>query len=352
MSYLTIKNVCVAGMAACVPSKIEENVMLPLFENEKEAQKIISSTGISRKHVVEQGTTASDLAFEAANKLIKDLGWEKTSIDLLVYVCQSRDYIAPMTSCILQDRLGLSNECCVFDVPLGCCGFVHGLSIASSMLSHGGLKRGLLINAETNSLNRSPLDRSVKPLFGDAGTVTALEFNQNASPMNFTFGVDGSGWSAIYTEFGGIRNPVNEDALKFKEIEPGIKRRGIDMVVNGMDVFSFAIRQPPKSLRDLIDKYEINIDNVDLLLLHQANLFIDEKIRKSIKMPAEKTPYCLQDYGNVTSASIPLTLVTRCKNQLQNKTNHIIACGFGVGLEWGSVELNINNIVCPEVIEV
>ena len=309
MSALTVNNVRVAGLSACVPEKVEENLTLSIFENEEEAKKIIASTGIERKHVVDSGTTASDLTVVAVEKMIAELGWEKESIDLLVYVCQSRDYIAPMTSCILQDRLGLSKGCCVMDVPLGCCGFVNGMSIAASMLSHGGLKRGLMINAETNSTNRNKRDRTVRPLFADAATVTALEY----------------------------------------EVEPGIIRKGNDMVVNGMDVFSFAIKVPPRALKECIAQYNINVDTIDLLLLHQANKFIDEKIRKSIKIPAEKCPYCLADYGNVTCASIPLTLVTQCKERLHNNANHILACGFGVGLQWGCMEFNIDNIVCTDV---
>ena len=242
MSALTVNNVRVAGLSACVPEKVEENLTLSIFENEEEAKKIIASTGIERKHVVDSGTTASDLTVVAVEKMIAELGWEKESLDLLVYVCQSRDYIAPMTSCILQDRLGLSKGCCVMDVPLGCCGFVNGMSIAASMLSHGGLKRGLMINAETNSTNRNKRDRTVRPLFADAATVTALEYDVNAKPMNFTFGVDGSGISAIYTKYGGMRYPITPETLQEKEVEPGIIRKGNDMVVNGMDVFSFAIK--------------------------------------------------------------------------------------------------------------
>ncbi len=350
MSSLTIKNVRIAGMSACVPQKIEENRSLNIFQNVAEAEKVIASTGIERRHIVEPGTTASDLAVVAAEKIIADLGWEKDSIDLLAYVCQSRDFIAPQTACILQDRIGLSQGCCAIDLPFGCSGFVHGMSVVSSMLSHGGLKRGLLINAETNSINRSQNDRTVKPLFGDAATVTALEFDEKAKPMNFVFGVDGSGYQSIWTKYGGMRFPTTIECLEEKEVEPGVWRKGTDMVVNGMDVFAFAIKRPPRSLKELIEVFSIDVEKIDYLLLHQANKFIDEKIRKSLKIPEEKVPYCLQEYGNVTSASIPLTLVSQCKDNISNKENHCIACGFGIGLEWGSMEFNIDNIKCLKVI--
>lgn len=349
MSNLTVKNVRVAGMSACVPERIEENIDLPIFSSKEEAQKVIDSTGIERKHVVDPGTTASDLTVVAAEQLINELGWEKDSIDVLVYVSQSRDYIAPMTSCILQDRLGLSKGCFTIDAPLGCCGFVHGMSMAASMISHGNLKRGLMINAETNSLNRSKKDRTVRPLFADAATVTALEFDENAKEMRFSFGVDGKGSKAVMMKYGGMRYPITPESLMEVEVEPGVIRKGNDMVVNGMDVFAFAIKVPPKALKDFIQDFNVNTEEIDLLVLHQANKFIDEKIRKALKFPAEKVPYCLQDYGNVTCASIPLTLVTRCQDKLQNDDCNILASGFGVGLQWGCIQFHTSKIKCPEI---
>lgn len=352
MSKLTIENVSIAGMSACVPSTIEENISLPIFKDENEALKVITSTGIERRHVVSPGTTASDLSIKAVEQLLENLGWTSNEVDCLAYVCTSRDFIAPQTACILQERLNLRHDCCVFDLPFGCSGWVYGMSIIGSLMSHGTFKKGILIAAETNTLNRSSEDRTVKPLFGDAATATALIFDpKNSKPMNFVYGVDGGGYNAVWAKYGGMRYPTTADAIEMKDIEPGIRRRGTDMVVNGMDVFAFAIKRPPQSLRELIDTFQIDIESIDLLLLHQANKFIDEKIRKSLKVPAEKVPYCIQDYGNVTSASIPLTMVTQCAGLLSSKENHCIACGFGVGLAWASMEFTTTPIVKPYVVK-
>lgn len=280
MSYLTINHVKMVGLSACVPPDIEENLSLSIFSDEKEAGKVIASTGIARKRIVRPGTTASDLSIPAINKLLNSLGWEKDTVDCLIFVSQTRDYIAPITSAILQGKLGLRNDCYCLDMPLGCSGWIYGLSSIASVLSHGDLKRGLLVCAETNSTNRSPKDKTVKPLFADAATVTALEFDENAAPMQFEFGVDGSGYKAVCTEFGGSRNPVTQESLEMKEVEPGIWRRGIDMVVNGMDVFSFAIKVPPRSLQNIIEHFSIDVNNVDYLWLHQSNHYIDDRIRK------------------------------------------------------------------------
>ena len=352
MSQLTINNVRIAGMSACVPATVEDNRTLPIYKDEAEALKVIASTGIERHHKVEEGTTASDLTVKAVEALLDKMGWQPEDVDCFAYVCTSRDYIAPQTACVLQDRLKLRHDCCVFDLPFGCSGWVYGMSIVSSLMSHGTLKRALLVAAETNTQNRNQRDTTVRPLFGDAATVTALEYDSEKShPMNFMFGVDGSGFDAVWAPYGGMRNPVTVEALEEKEVSPGVFRRGVDMIVNGMDVFGFAIKQPPRSLKELIETFNIDVETVDLLLLHQANKFIDEKIRKAVKIPAEKTPYCLEEYGNVTSASIPLTMVSRCGDRLAGQELHCVACGFGVGLAWASMEFYAGDVKMVDVID-
>lgn len=352
MSSLTTRNVKIVGLSACVPSTIEENVDLPLYSNKDEVLKIIESTGIERHRIVKSGTTASDLSIEAAKAAVADLGWTMDSIDLLLYVCTTRDYIQPMTSPMIQDRLGIRQDAFVLDIPQGCAGWIYGMSVAASLMQNGTLKRGLVINAETNTQSHNLNDRTSRPLFGDAATVTALEYSEDwKHPMNFVFGVDGSGADAMMAKYGGFRNPVTPECLKEVEIEPGVWQKGNDIVLKGMDVFSFAIRRPPKSLKELIELFDIDTDAIDFLFLHQANKYIDERIRKSLKFPEEKTPYCLKDFGNVSGASIPLTMVTRSSNELSMRGNHNLACGFGVGLSWGSMEFWTENLIISKLVE-
>lgn len=350
MSKLSISNIRIAGMAACVPTTVEENLTLPVFSSTQEAEKVIASTGIERHRVAPDGVTASDLSVKAVEKILDDLGWCADEIDCMFYVCTSRDYIAPQTACILQDRLGLRNDCFVMDLPLGCSGWIYGMSVISSMMSQGTFRKGLLIAAETNTKNRSRRDRTVRPLFGDAATVTALEYAEGAPCMDFMFGVDGSGYKSVWAKYGGMRHPADAEAVVDMEVEPGIIRKGTDMVVNGMDVFAFAIKQPPLALKEMISEFGIDTAEIDYLLLHQANKFIDEKIRKTLKFPAEKVPYCLEDFGNVTSASIPLTMVTRCAESLNSKPCRMLACGFGVGLAWATMRFYTQNVKVSELV--
>ncbi len=352
MATLSTTRVKIAGLAACVPRRIEENIDLPIFASREEAEKTIASTGIERRRVCNDGVTASDLAEKAVVRLLADLGWSAESVDCLFFVSMTRDYLAPQTACILQGRLGLREDCFVMDLPLGCSGWVYGMSVATSMMQTGQFRKGLLICAETNTKNRSPKDRSVRPLFGDAATVTALEYDAAwDKPMNFVFGVDGKGWEAVHMKFGGMRHPTTVEALQEVEVEPGIVRKGTDMVVNGMDVFSFAIRRPPASLKELISACSIDLESVDYLLLHQANKFIDEKIRRSLKLPPEKVPYCIRDFGNVTNASIGLVMVVQLAERLRGGMCHCLACGFGVGLAWASMEFTAGHLVCSELVE-
>lgn len=352
MSGLTIRNVKIVGMSACVPANVEENLNLPIFADEQEARKVIASTGIERHRYVDDGITASDLSVKAVETILNDLGWEPDEVDCMFYVSTSRDFIAPQTACILQDKLGLRNDCFVMDLPLGCSGWVYGMSVIGSMMSSGSFKKGLLIAAETNTRNRSKKDRTVRPLFGDAATVTALEYDEAAPAMNFMFGVDGSGYQAVWAKYGGMRHPADAKSVVEVEVEPGVIRKGTDMVVNGMDVFAFAIKTPPKAIKEFINEFNIDTEKVDILLLHQANKFIDEKIRKSLKFPPEKVPYCLEDFGNVTSASIPLTMVTRCADIMKAENCHFLACGFGVGLAWASMDFQTHLVNVSSIIEI
>lgn len=342
MPQLTTSFVRLAGMAACVPPGVEENIGLPIFASRKEAEKVIASTGIERRRVCAAGVTASDLSVKAVGGLLDALGWEAASVDCLFYVCTSRDYIAPQTACILQRRLGLREDSFVIDLPLGCSGWVYGMGVATSMMQTGAFRRGLLIAAETNTKNRSMKDRSVRPLFGDAATAAALAYDPSwRHPCNFVFGVDGSGAGAVMAEYGGMRRPTTPEALVEREVEPGIVRRGVDMAVKGMDVFAFAIKRPPASLRELAAAFKIDLPSVDFLFLHQANRFIDEKIRKAVGVPADRVPYSIADFGNVTSASIPLTMAARTSSLLADRVNHCVACGFGVGFAWASMEFTV-----------
>jgi 3-oxoacyl-[acyl-carrier-protein] synthase III len=350
MAFLHTKNVKLSGLAACVPGRIEENIGLDLFKDD-EAEKFILNTGVERRRIIGSDCTLADLCFQAGAKLIKDLQWNREEIDCLIFVTQTPDYILPATSCILQDRLGLSQECYSLDLSLGCSGWVYGTSVISSLLQTGHFRKGLLLVGDTISKITSAKDKSTWPLFGDAGTATAFEYDNDNPGFLFHFATDGSGYKSIIVPDGGFRNQFHAGSLEDHIIEEGISRRNVDIILDGMNVFAFGISKAPESVSKLIENFQLNKDEIDAFVFHQANLFMNEKIRKKLNLPPEKVPYSLKNFGNTSSATIPLTLVTEWSEKLRTEKQKIIACGFGVGLSWGSIFLESEKIICSNLIQ-
>ena len=347
MALFSINNISIKGIASCVPKYVEENKDISLFKGD-ESHKFILSTGIERRRIADNLTTTSDLCFHAAKKLLDDLEWSRESIDCLIFVTQTPDYILPATSCILQERLALKNEIFAIDVSLGCSGWIYGLSVIAQMISSTGMKRGLLLAGDTISKVISPNDSSTYPLFGDAGTATAIEFDKEKFPTSFHLASEGKGYNAIIIPDGGFRNQCSKKSFEINDAN----KTSLNISLNGMDVFSFGITKAPQSVNILSSYVDLNPEIIDYFIFHQANLFMNEKIRKKLKLPKEKVPYSLADFGNTSSATIPLTMTTKLQQKLQKEKLKNIACGFGVGLSWGSVCFETNKIVCPDLIEI
>lgn len=331
MAFLEINNVKISGVVTCVPSNIVTNDSLNVFANKDECEKFISITGVSEKRHVNQDVCTSDLCFQAAIKLMQKLNWQKSEINFLIFVSQTPDYLAPNTSIILQDRLGLSKNCICFDVPLGCSGFVYGVSILSSLLNVTKFGKGILLVGDTLSRQCSELDKSTYPLFGDAASATGIEFC-NDYYLKFSLWSDGSGFKSIYVPDGGYRNPFTLNSLTQNLDELGNTRSNVNTYMNGTDVFSFGISEVPKNFIEFIDFYNIDISSVDYFIFHQANKFMNELIRKKLKIPLSKHPYSIEKFGNTSSATIPMTISVL---NASISGSSVILCGFGVGLSIG-----------------
>ncbi|MBR5611069.1 MAG: ketoacyl-ACP synthase III [Bacteroidales bacterium] len=350
MAFLSFENLKVSGISACVPKEIDDNRTTSLIPDD-ERENLINSIGIVQKRIAPEGVCASDLCYFAAEKLIKELKWDKSEIQALIFVSQTPDYILPATSCILQDRLGLSSECLAIDISLGCSGWVYGMSTLASYMGKNNIAKALLLSGDLATRTNSPRNRSDFPLFGDAGTCTAIEYDEGASGIKFHLATDGSGKDAIIIPYGGYRNPITVDSLEYKDYGNGEVRTGLHASMDGMSVFSFAITKGPKSVKMLCEHYGIDMTSVDCFTFHQANKLITEKICKKLKLDADKCPNSMEMFGNTSCATIPLTLVTQRKESLESSKMSHIACAFGVGLSWGSVYFDTENIVVPELIE-
>lgn len=351
MALLSVQNVKICGVSACVPKRVIENSNSPLLSAD-ELKKYIETTGIQRKHcaVPDGSICSSDLCYEAAEKLITELNWNKSEIELLVFVSQTQDYKLPATSCILQDRLKLSTNVMAFDISYGCSGFVYGLSVVSNIVYANRIKKALLLVGNTQSFFASPEDKSMNLLLGDAGTAMAISYDEGAKPMYFSLHSNGAGKELLIVPDGGCRNPFNLSSLQMEDFDDGIRRSRLHEKMDGLEVFAFGLKSAPSAYKELVEKYGITEENVDFLCLHQANKFLCEKIRKKLKFPIEKVPYNIEDFGNTSGASIPLLLVTALKHQLRNESLNLVGIGFGVGLSWGSAYFHTNKIVVPELI--
>lgn len=353
MAFLEVKNVEIKGLATAVPKQVKVAKEMPYF-TEVEADNFTNVTGVVSSHVAPPEMTLSDLCQAAAEKLLAESGWERESIDLIMFVSTSRDfYICPNTSNILQNKLGLRTECVALDLPFACSGYVYGLSVAGMMMQGGQLKRALLCVGEMTSKNQSHLDKTVWSLHGDAGSATLLEYNPEAKhPMQFNLGGDGAGWEAIICREMGVRYMTTEESLKYKKYEEGVERNATQCSMDGMSVFSFAITRPGKCIKQLYEHFEFDLTKIDYLLIHQANKMIDEKIRQKLKLTSEQVPYSMTYFGNTSSCTIPVTMISQIREKLVEGEKELVMCGFGSGLSWGSAHVYTDKIVCLPMIEI
>ncbi len=349
MALTSIQNIKITAISACVPKASESNYDYDAL-SDSEKKLLVKTTGIENRRVARFGMCTSDLCFASAEQIIKKYNINRDEIDVLIFVSQTLDYFLPATSIILQDRLKLSKTTMAFDIVLGCSGYVYGLSVISSLMSNGNFKKGLLLVGDKSTFSLSKEDKSTYPLFGDAGTATYIEYDPTATPIDFNLQSDGAGFKAIMIPDGGTRSPWTKQTDKIIELEKGVKRNMRNLWLDGIEVFNFSIREAPINILALLDYNQTNIDDYNYVVFHQANLLMNECIRKKIKAPIEKVPYTLKDFGNTSSASIPLTMVVELGNKLAQK-NNLILSAFGVGLSWGSVAIKNTKINCLPLIE-
>ncbi len=350
MALFTIPHLRISGISCCVPEKVEYNKDYK-WVSEKERNELIKRVGVEEKRVASKGTTTSDLCLIAAENLISGLAWKRDEIELLVFVSQSRDYILPATSCILQHRLGLSKTSVAFDLCMGCSGYTYGLSVIGNYISHCGINKALLLVGDVSPL-ASYRDKTTYPLFGQAGTATAIEYDEHTSPSFFNLQTDGAGYKAIMIPAGGMRNFPTKKMFEYKRYGKGIIRNDMQVALDGYAVFDFSLREIVPNINKLLEYSGKSTDDIDYYIFHQANLLINDTLRKKLHIPPQRTPTSLKKFGNTSSASIPLTILTEIRQKVSAEKLNLLFCGFGVGLSWGSVVLQTEKVYCPEIIEV
>ena len=348
MATITYHNVGVKAMAACVPSAVAYNKDLAYLMSQEEVDKMINSVGIHERRISPLDVCASDLCYKAALKLMEDNQIDPESIDVLLFVSQTSDYRIPATSCVLQHRLGLSKACACLDLTLGCSGYVYALSAAYAYASMEGVNRVLLLDGETFSKIVNPRDKVNVPLYGDAGTATLVEKGAYKDSV-FILNTDGTGAEAVKIH-GGMRHPLTSDSCLEKEREDGNYRTDMEIFMDGMDVFNFAISVVPKGVKEVVKITDSSLEDIDYLVFHQSNKFMTDFFVKRLKFDETKVPYCIAKYGNTSSASVPLTIVSELWEKL-NEEKVVVMCGFGAGLSWATARIVYNECHISPIIE-
>ena len=341
MANYAITGARIAGIVSAVPAartNVESNaVAVPA-----DLAKIVASTGVKARHIAPAGLCTSDLCASAAENLLEQIGWNRASIDLLILVTQTPDYLLPATACSLHGRLGLPKTCSAFDINLGCSGYVYGLSVAATHVQAGAARRVLLLVGDTITKLTNPADRSVSFLFGDAGTATAIEASPSSAPMHFVTGSDGAGASHLQVPAGMFRSPSNAETRRAAPRESGNVRSDEQLFMNGPEIFNFTIREVPGMLTAALQTAGWKMEDVDAFVFHQANRFMLEYLAKRMKLPGDKVLLGLEDYGNTSSASIPLTLCHRWAERSSQEPTRVVLAGFGVGFSWAAVALQFD----------
>lgn len=339
MATGVLNNVEIKGIACAVPDRIKKSEEYNDVFGAENVQKFVNMTGIKTRHVAIEEQCASDLCYAAAKKLLEQLAWETSSVNALILITQTPDYAVPATACVLQHRLGFSEDCLAFDINLGCSAYAYGIWLASTMISSRNVNRVLLLVGDTSNYGINPNDSATAMIFGDGGTATALEYTEGKN-MKYFLKTKGSNFKTIIVPAGRARSRSRMD------IEPA----EYGLCMNGSEVFTFAINDVPRTIKTFMAQSSIDKDEIDLYVFHQANLFILKHLAKKLGIPMEKLAISIDRYGNTSGESIPLTLVDALGNDESNDTIKVLLCGFGVGLSWGAIYLDIDKSVCLPMI--
>ena len=318
-----------SAIAYHLPAFVETNKLLKEDNPDWDIPKIFDKTGIDTRYISGKGETAVDLAFEAGAKLLLDTSVDIEEIDLLILVTQSPDYVLPSSACILQARLGLSKSCMAFDINLGCSGFVYALSIAGGLIETGVATKGIILCADTYSKYIAKNDRTCRPIFSDGAAAIFVERSETDDIGPFDFGTDGSGFDKLIVKGSGSREGCLADEESYGNLE-----------MHGSNVFLFTMSVVPKSIKSLLKRTSKTLEDIDLIVFHQASKLVINNIIKKLSLNEDKVFINYDSIGNTVSATIPIALKDASEQGRLKNGDTVMVVGFGVGLSWGTALIN------------
>lgn len=315
----------IIGIGSYLPDKVISN-----YDLEKKVDTsnewIIERTGISYRRKADDNICSSDLGAEAAKLSIKDANLEPEDIDLIISASSSPDRIFPATACIIQNKIRAKNAA-AFDIQAACTGFIYALTTAAQFIVGGQYKNILVVGSEVLSKVTDWEDRNTCVLFGDGAGAVVLSKVKWGGVINSILGADGNGSELLELPAGGTKEPADFDTVK--------KRRHY-IKMSGNEVFKFAVKVFEDCTRKVIKEADLSLNDIDLIIPHQANIRIIDAAIKRLKFPRDRVVVNLSNYGNMSSASIPVALDEAFRMGRIKKGHKIILIGFGAGLTWGA----------------
>jgi 3-oxoacyl-[acyl-carrier-protein] synthase-3 len=326
----------IVAIASALPSKRLTNEELARRFGEKELASITKMAGISERRVVSNGQCASDLALTAAERLFKNKPFDRNLIDALIFVSQTPDYRIPPTASVLHGKLGLKEDCATFDINQACSAYPYVLSVAHSMVTAGVASHVLVLNADALSTLIHPGDRSLVTLHGDAACASVVGRCQEGYGFDgFLLGSDGSGAKHLLVLAGGARRPSSPETRVERIDDSGCVRTDEHLFMDGPAVFHFSVYKVPSVIKAALERFQLTLNDIDAVMLHQANKTMMDLIYKSLRVPPEKRFYCLERMGNSSGPSTPVALSEAWRQQRIRPGSRTLLCSFGAGLTWG-----------------
>jgi 3-oxoacyl-[acyl-carrier-protein] synthase III len=323
-----------------LPEKVLTNEELVNQFPDWTVEKVASKIGVSQRHIAAEDETSADMAAKAGKKLLEDNNFDPEIIDFVLLCTQSPDYFLPTSACIIQNKLEIPVHSGAVDFNLGCSGFVYGLAMAKGLIAGGIAKNILLLTSETYSKFIHPQDKSNRTIFGDGAAATLISTEGFAEIMDFSLGTDGKGASNLIVATGGFRHlhPLNDLKLD----ESGNPTSSDNLYMNGAEIFNFTLEMVPELVKETLNKNNLEMNEIDQFVFHQANKYMLNFIRKKIKIPEEKFYYFMEKVGNTVSATIPIALYEAMHDKTILPGQQVLIAGFGVGYSWAGNILKFN----------
>lgn len=350
----SFKHKRVSGILTILPKKAVkfEDEMANYSFSPAKCMKLKLAMGYNEHRIAEPGQCSSDFCKFGLQYLFDNNLLNKDDIDALLFVSQSADYYMPPTSNLIHGHFGLKQDCLCMDINQGCAGFELGLIQAFLLLEQPAVKKVVLMNADVLSPKVSDQDRNSKPLIGDAAAITIVEKCEDENPIYANIKMDGTGAMVLNIPAGGFRMPSTPETAVMEEDAAGNFRSKDNLVMHGDEVFNFVQREVPPMIEHLYEQSGVDRNEVDWYMFHQPNKFMLHKLADKLGIPHEKMPAnIVENFGNASGVTVPTCISYNLGDQLVNGKMKLCMAGFGVGLTWSSIMMEMGDLQFNKIIE-